>query len=165
MTDTITLTGLVGTEPRHLVTSEGLHITTFRLASNQRRFDRSKQQWVDADTNWYTISTFRQLAIHASTSINRGDRVIVTGRLKVREWDTGERKGIAVDVEADTVGHDLMWGTAVFARVISPNSTVTSPADDDAPAPAEEPEGLDPEAAMNDHDDADDRVPAAIAPF
>jgi single-strand DNA-binding protein len=52
MTDTLTLIGLVATIPRHLVTSEGLAITSFRLASTQRRFDRTKNQWVDGETNW-----------------------------------------------------------------------------------------------------------------
>ncbi len=49
MSDTITLTGLVATTPRHLVTSTGLPITTFRLASTQRRYDRAQQKWVDGD--------------------------------------------------------------------------------------------------------------------
>ena len=47
MTDHLTLTGLVATTPRHVVTTEGLAITSFRLASQQRRYDRSSQQWSD----------------------------------------------------------------------------------------------------------------------
>jgi single-strand DNA-binding protein len=50
MTDTITLSGLVATTPRHLVTSEGLPITSFRLASTQRRYDRGTQKWIDGET-------------------------------------------------------------------------------------------------------------------
>ena len=119
MSDTITITGLVATAPRHIVTSEGLAITTFRLASAQRRFDRSQERWIDADTNWYTITSFRQLAIHAAGSLDKGDRVLVTGRLRIREWDSGERKGLNIDVEADAIGHDLMWGTSKFSRSIS----------------------------------------------
>ena len=49
MTDTLTLTGLVATTPRHLVTSEGLPITSFRLASTQRRYDRGAAKWIDGD--------------------------------------------------------------------------------------------------------------------
>ena len=51
MPDAITLTGLVATPPRHLVTSEGLPITSFRLASTQRRFDRPQQKWIDGDAS------------------------------------------------------------------------------------------------------------------
>jgi single-strand DNA-binding protein len=55
VSDVLTLTGLVATTPRHLVTSEGLPITSFRLASAQRRFDRSQERWIDGETNWYTV--------------------------------------------------------------------------------------------------------------
>ena len=50
MSDLITLTGLVATPPKHIVTNEGLQITSFRLASTQRKFDRAQDKWVDADT-------------------------------------------------------------------------------------------------------------------
>ncbi len=135
MSDTITITGLVATAARHLVTAEGLPITSFRLASTQRRFDRTTQKWVDGDTNWYSVVAFRQLAINAASSINKGDRVVVTGRLRVREWDTGERKGLNVDVEAESLGHDLLWGTSSFNRSISSSA---APASDDAEASDEQ---------------------------
>ena len=72
MTDLITLTGLVATTPRHIVTSEGLSITSFRLASSQRRYDRSAERWIDGETNWYTITSFRQLALNSAPSIQKG---------------------------------------------------------------------------------------------
>lgn len=138
MTDTITLTGLVATEPRHIVTSEGLAITNFRLASTQRRFDRAQDRWVDVDTNWYTITAFRQLAINSASSIKKGDRVVATGRLRIREWDNGERNGMNIDIEADAIGHDMSWGTTVFSRIISAGKTATPdfPGEADAPEPA-----------------------------
>ncbi|MGV8970486.1 MAG: single-stranded DNA-binding protein [Microbacteriaceae bacterium] len=118
MSDLLTLRGFVATTPRHLVTSEGLPITSFRLASHQRRFDRTHDKWVDGDTNWYTVTSFRALAINTAGSIAKGDRVIVAGRIRIREWENGERTGTTIDVEADTVGHDLLWGTASFTRTI-----------------------------------------------
>lgn len=150
MTDLITLTGLVATPPRHIVTSEGLPITSFRLASTQRRFDRSKERWIDGDTNWYTITAFRQLAIN-SASLGKGDRVVLTGRLRIREWESGERTGTNIDVEADAIGHDLSWGTSVFSRTIS-SSAAAAPAAADAADAAE--------AAETADDDADEAVPA-----
>jgi single-strand DNA-binding protein len=99
-----------------VTTAEGLAITSFRLASSQRRFDRGQDKWIDGDTNWYTITTFRQLAANSAVSVKKGDRVVVSGRLKIREWEAGEKKGINVDVEADALGHDLSWGTAAFSR-------------------------------------------------
>lgn len=117
MSDTITLTGLVATTPRHLTTSEGLAITSFRLASSQRRFDRATQKWIDADTNWYTISAFRGLANNSATSVVKGDRVIVSGRLRIRDWENTDRSGTTVEIEADNIGHDMFWGTSTFTRV------------------------------------------------
>lgn len=116
MSDHITVTGLVATTPRHLVTSEGLAITSFRLASNQRRFDRGKEAWVDGETNWYTVTGFRRLALNAAASLAKGDRVVVSGRLRVRDWSQGERAGTTVEIEADAFGHDLAWGQSRFTR-------------------------------------------------
>jgi single-strand DNA-binding protein len=123
MTDTITLTGIVATVPRHLTTTDGLPITSFRLASTQRRYDRSSQSWVDGDTNWYTVTAFRRLASNASSSLQKGERVVVTGRLRLREWESGERTGLAVEVEADAIGHDLAWGTAQYRRTSAASSS------------------------------------------
>jgi single-strand DNA-binding protein len=116
MSDIITLTGFVASDLRSLTTSEGLAITSFRLASNQRRFDKSQDKWVEAETNWYNVSTFRQLAANTAVSIKKGERVIVTGRVRVRDWSAGDKKGTSVDIEADALGHDLSWGTAAFSR-------------------------------------------------
>lgn len=132
MSDTITLTGLVATDPRHIVTSEGLPITTFRLASTQRRFDRSQERWVDGETNWYTITAFRQLAMNSAGSVKKGERVLVTGRLRIREWQSGERNGMNIDVEADALGHDLTWGSTSFTRSIGSSASSSSAAADDA---------------------------------
>lgn len=129
MTDTITLTGLVATIPRHLTTSAGLPLTSFRLASTQRRFDRAKNSWVDGETNWYTVTAFRQLATNVVNSLNKGERVVVTGRLRLREWATNERSGTNIEVDADAIGHDLSWGTASFTRVISGAMVVTAACD------------------------------------
>jgi len=116
MTDTITIKGLVATTPRHITTSDGLAITSFRLASSQRRFDRASQRWLDSDTNWYTISSFRNLATHIAESVKKGDRVILTGRLRIRDWENTDRSGTTVEIEADALGHDLSWGTATYIR-------------------------------------------------
>jgi single-strand DNA-binding protein len=146
MTDSITLSGFVATAPRHLVTGEGLPITSFRLASTQRRYDRRTGEWVDGETNWYTVTGFRQLALHTAASVAKGDRVIVTGRLRIRDWSSGERSGTTIEVEAEAIGHDLAWGTAVFTRATTstavretgtaPRASVASPPTDHQPAAA-----------------------------
>jgi single-strand DNA-binding protein len=117
-----TTTGLVATTPRHLKTADGIDITSFRLASASKRFDPKKMEWIEADTNWFTITSFGTLAINAVSSIGKGDRIIVSGTLRVRDWDNGERSGTSVEIEADTLGHDLVWGQSTFVR-----TTLTEP--------------------------------------
>jgi single-strand DNA-binding protein len=133
MSDTITIVGVIGTDPEKK-TWNGTPITTFRVASKDRRFDRATGAWVDGETNWYTVSAYRRLAEHAFASLHRRDRVILTGRLRVRNWDSGEKRGTSVDVDADAIGHDLLFGTTTFAQdgavVASPPTT-----EDDAWAP------------------------------
>lgn len=159
MTDLLTLTGLVATEPRHLVTSDGLPITSFRLASTQRRFDRAEQKWIDGETNWYTITCFRQLAINVSSSVDKGNRVVVTGRLRIRDWTSGEKAGTTVEVDADAVGHDLAWGTAVYTRSVSARAAsdgeTAGATHDDATGAGDEADGASDSASAS----ADDRVP------
>jgi single-strand DNA-binding protein len=133
LSDTITLTGIVGTEPRAVTTGEGLAITSFRLASTQRRFDRGQEKWVDGETNWYTITTFRQLAANSAVSVKKGERILVTGRLRIREWENGGKSGTNIDIEAESLGHDLSWGTAAFSRGAG-STPVDSVASTDAPA-------------------------------
>jgi single-strand DNA-binding protein len=129
MTDIITITGLVGTDPREINTKEGLSITSFRLGSTQRRYDRTEQKWVDGDTNWYTVTAFRQLAVNSLGSIKKGQRAIVTGKVKMREWTKNERTGVTMEIEAEAIGHDLLWGTSQFTRTIF-SSTPVDPAPD-----------------------------------
>jgi single-strand DNA-binding protein len=93
-----------------------LAITSFRLASSQRRYDRVAQRWIDGDSNWYTVSAFRNLAQNAATSVSKGDRIILTGRVRIRDWENTDRSGTTVEIEADSVGHDLTWGTSVYTR-------------------------------------------------
>jgi single-strand DNA-binding protein len=115
----IVVTGLVATTPRHLVTADGLPITSFRLASGVSRWDNTKGEWTTAETNWFTITSFKTLAVNTAVSISKGDRVFVSGVLRVRDWDNGERAGTSVEIEADTLGHDLTWGQSNFTRSAS----------------------------------------------
>lgn len=158
MSDTIAVGGIVATDLRSVNTRDGLSIVSFRLASPQRRFDRGKRQWVDADTNWYTVTCFRQLAEHVADSVRKGERVNVRGRLRIREWSSGERTGTTVEIEAESVGHDLMWGTASFNRMQRPALVDPSPepavdAEADAAASAS-PEGRQGGDAEEGHEEA-----------
>ena len=111
----ITITGLVATTPRHLVTAEGLPITSFRVAETEGYTSNADGKFKE-HTNWYTITSFRQLAINTAGSIHKGERIFVTGKMLVRDWDNGERAGTSVEIEATNIGHDLSWGNSSFTR-------------------------------------------------
>lgn len=104
----VSVMGLVATTPRHLVTQDGLPITSFRLAETNDK----------GENNWYTVTSFKTLAINTAGSVSKGDRVIVSGSLRVRDWDNGERAGTSVEIEADGIGHDLNKGSSVYTRTV-----------------------------------------------
>lgn len=118
MAQQITVQGLVATTPRHLKTQDGVSITSFRLASSERKYDYNKKRWIDGQTNWYTITLHNEIAINAVESINKGDRLIVLGNLLILDWDNGERAGTSIELEATSIGHDLAWGKSVFTRTV-----------------------------------------------
>lgn len=128
---TMTVTGWVATEPRHVVGPTGTRLTSFRLASTSRYFDRDKGVWTDGNTEWFTVRTFRSAAITVMNSIEKGQPVVVQGRLRTHQWDadSGPRTDLVID--ALSVGHDLTKGVATFTRATADASLV-----DDAPSEA-----------------------------
>lgn len=114
MSDSITVTGNI-TEPELRRTSGGISVLSFRIASTHRVFDKTQEKWVEGSTSWYSVSAFRSLADHAFASLKKGQRVVVHGRLKLREWENGSgARGFTAEIEADSLGHDLLWGTSAF---------------------------------------------------
>ncbi|MFS0732864.1 single-stranded DNA-binding protein [Microbacterium sp. 1P10UB] len=161
MSDVITVTGNIATEPDLKQTSAGA-VTSFRLACTQRRFDRSTNAWVDGATNWYTVSMFRGLADHAYKSLQKGHRVLLTGRLRLREWDNGTKKGLTAEIEADAIGHDLRWGTTAYekSRTSGEGGAADAARTDDWAVPGGDgPDGLS-ENAPEHWTDADERSAA-----
>ncbi|HEY0248363.1 MAG TPA: single-stranded DNA-binding protein [Gryllotalpicola sp.] len=117
MSASITVKGFVATQPKFVIVGQNLAIANFRLGSSDRRFNTTTGRWETAGVSWYSVACFRDLASNAFASLNKGDPVIVSGRLKVSEWSAGDKSGLDVEIEADAVGHDLRWGKAMgFAR-------------------------------------------------
>lgn len=117
MADTITIVGNVATVPERGSTATGIPTLNFRMATNHRRPDGAGG-WIDASTNWFEIKTYRALAENAAASLTKGDAIIVTGRLKLREWENKDgKRGVSVEVEADSLGHDLRRGRSVYHRM------------------------------------------------
>ncbi|WP_298227523.1 single-stranded DNA-binding protein [Gryllotalpicola sp.] len=136
MSTSITVSGIVVTEPKYFTTSSGVAITSFRLASSERRFDRQASSWKYTPSSFYTVSTYRYLADNAKASLAKGDHVVVAGRIRVREWETGEKSGTDVEIEAESLGHDLNWGTSAYTRRAKAAPTVDSAGPDFLADPA-----------------------------
>lgn len=119
MSTQVCVVGIVATEPKQVVTTTGITLCSFRLASSERRFDRATEEWVDGDTNWFNVTAFRALGEHVKESFDKGDRVIVSGKLKVRQWEHDGKQGTAVDIDADALGHELRWGTTRFTKDVT----------------------------------------------
>lgn len=135
---TMTVTGWVATDPRHVVGPTGTRLTSFRLASTSRYFDRDKGVWADGNTEWFTVRTFRNAAITVMHSIEKGQPVVVQGRLRTHQWDAdaGPRTDLVID--ALSVGHDLTKGVANFTRATADASLVDGASSDGEPGDATE---------------------------
>lgn len=139
MTDTICITGNLTSAPERLEVSGGVPMVRFGLASTERRLEDGV--WKDVHTNYYNVAVFRKLAENAYRSLERGQRVIVVGKLKVRPWESNGRSGTSMDLEASSLGPDLMFGIAAFTKTSRPAGAGSEPgAADSASAPPVEAE-------------------------
>lgn len=134
----VTVCGNLAADPEHIRTDAGLDIVKFRIGCSPRVFDKGSQQFVDGPTSWYTVSAFRSLGLNCMASLNRGERVVVTGRLKVSQWtnDEKQRTYTNADIDATAVGHDLTWGTTSFQRVVR-TERIERPGQDESDAMSE----------------------------
>jgi single-strand DNA-binding protein len=154
MTDTITVRGFVATEIRSSTTPGGVATASFRLGSTDRRYDRGSSTWVDGNTNWFTVQGYRQLAGNMGCSIKKGQRVIIVGRLKMRSWEKDGRIYHVAEIDAESVGHDLMWGSANFTRTAGNTAQPGTGQGQQGSAPGSQ-DGIVPDA--EEPDDARDR--------
>ena len=94
-------------------------VANFRVACTPRRYQKKTDEWVDGDTQWYTVNAWRALAENCGQSLRRGDPVVVHGKLNAQTWTNSA--GIEVtsfEVEALFVGHDLNRGSSQFTRTV-----------------------------------------------
>ncbi|WP_050348084.1 single-stranded DNA-binding protein [Arsenicicoccus sp. oral taxon 190] len=111
----VTITGNLVADPELRITSKGEGFATFRLACTERRRD-ANGVWTDGHTNFVRVTTFRSLAQNVMGTLKRGNRCIVQGRLRVADWESGERRGTSVEIDAHAVGPDLTFAYADVTR-------------------------------------------------
>ena len=113
----ITIVGNLVADPELRFTPSGQPVATFRVASTPRYMDRETQEWKDADSLFLSCNVWRQAAENVAESLQRGMRVIVSGRLRQRNYETKEgEKRTVYEVEVDDVGPSLRNASAKVTR-------------------------------------------------
>ncbi|ALG14384.1 single-stranded DNA-binding protein [Kibdelosporangium phytohabitans] len=114
----ITVVGNLTADPELRFTSSGAAVASFTVASTPRTFDRQSGEWKDGEALFMRCSIWRQAAENVAESLTRGARVVVTGRLKQRSYDTREgEKRTVIELEVDEIGPSLRYATAKVNRV------------------------------------------------
>lgn len=117
MSESITITGRLGTDPELKFLPSGAAVCSFRVVTDRRTKD-ADGNWQSEDTTWWACTAWRQLAENIADSLSKGDLVIVRGFVKSREWETKEgEKRTSWEVDAKHVGPDLQRATAKVSRV------------------------------------------------
>jgi len=111
-TNSITISGNITRDPEMRYTPSGVSKVSFGVAVNRSWRNQQTQEW-EEQTSFFNVVAWRQLAENASASLTKGSRVVVSGRLEQRSWETdqGEKRSI-VEIVADEVGPSLRWATA-----------------------------------------------------
>ena len=110
---TITVVGNLTADPELRFTPSGAAVANFTVASTPRTFDRNANEWKDGEALFLRCNIWRQAAENVAESLTRGARVVVTGRLKQRSYETREgEKRTVVELDADEIGPSLRWATA-----------------------------------------------------
>jgi single-strand DNA-binding protein len=119
----VTLTGFVAMEPRLLFTKQThTPVVNLRVGTTPRRVDVTTGEWRDLPSSFFTVNCWRRLAYSVSASLSKGDPVIIRGRLKSRTWNDNGTMRSAVDIEAESVGHDMSYGWAHFMKGLHPGT-------------------------------------------
>ena len=113
----ITIIGNLVDDPQLRYTSTGLAVASFRVASTPRFMDRNTNEWKDGESLFLSCNVWRQAAENVAESLQRGMRVIVSGRLKQRSYETKEgEKRTVYEIEVDEVGPSLRNASAKVNR-------------------------------------------------
>jgi len=113
----ITVIGNLTNDPELRFTPSGAAVASFTVASTPRMLDKATNEWKDGDALFLRCSIWRQAAENVAESLQRGARVVVTGRLKQRSFETKEgEKRTVVELDVDEVGPSLKYATAKITK-------------------------------------------------
>lgn len=129
------LSGNLTDDPELRFTASGVAVASFTVASTPRSFDKQANEWRDGETLFMRCSVWRNLAEHVAESLTKGTRVIVSGSLKARSYETSEgEKRTVMELAVDEVGPSLAWATAKVQRATKSTAPAnTEPVLDEPP--------------------------------
>ena len=114
---TITITGNLTADPSLTFTPSGAAVASFTIASTPRQFDKQTNEWKDGETLFLRCSVWRHQAESVAESLTKGTRVIATGRLKSRSFETMEgEKRTVIELDVDEVGPSLRNASAKVTK-------------------------------------------------
>ena len=114
---TITVIGNLTNDPELRFTPSGSAVANFTVASTPRTFDRQSNEWKDGETLFLRASIWREAAENVAETLTKGMRVIITGRLKSRSYETKEgEKRTVIELEVDEIGPSLRYANAKVQR-------------------------------------------------
>jgi single-strand DNA-binding protein len=120
----ITVVGNLTADPELRYTQGGLAVANFTIASTPRSFDRAANDWKDGEALFLRASCWREFAEHVAGSLTKGSRVVATGRLKQRSYETKEgEKRTSIELEIDEIGPSLRYATAQVTRASGGSSS------------------------------------------
>jgi len=115
---TITVVGNLTADPELRFTQSGAAVASFTVASTPRTFDKQSGEWKDGEALFLRCNVWRQVAENVAESLTRGSRVLVSGRLRQRSFETKEgEKRTVVELEVDEIGPSLRYATAKVNKV------------------------------------------------
>jgi single-strand DNA-binding protein len=114
----ITVVGNLTDDPELRFTPSGAAVAKFRVASTPRMMDRASGEWKDGEPTFLSCTVWRQAAENVAESLQRGARVIVSGRLRQRSYETSQgEKRTVFEVEVDEIGPSLRYATAKVQKM------------------------------------------------
>ena len=137
---TITVVGNLTNDPELRFTPSGAAVASFTVASSSRFLDKATNEWKDADPVYMRCSVWRQYAENVAETLTKGTRVIVSGRLKQRSYETREgEKRTVMEMEVDDVGPALRYATAKINRIAREGGGSNGGSSSGGGAPADDP--------------------------
>lgn len=127
---TITIIGNLTADPELKFINSGAAVANFTVASTPRTYDRTAGEWKDGETLYLRCSLWRDAAENLAESLTRGTRVIATGKLKSRSYETDGQKRTVIELEVEEIGPSLRYATAAVTKT---SHTKPKPAAGDDP--------------------------------